>query len=161
LVLLLALAVLMTLFIPAMEAASRRRGRGGRKSASSVGRGRQQGRRGKVISGRERQQGRRGRTNYDSDAASADANGVDGGEEEIHNRGVQNVSNMDSHLALWFFPLFSAIMNSTTIFRNLAYQKHPPLVTTFCTRKYKGFSKFIKENIFRSAFQFFYFKRIF
>jgi hypothetical protein len=86
LVLLLALAVFMTLFIPAMEAASRRRGRGGRKSASSVGRGRKQGRRGKVISGRGRQQGRRGRTNnYDSDAASADANGVDGGEEELHN----------------------------------------------------------------------------
>ena len=82
LVLLLALAVLMTLFIPAMEAASRRRGR---KKGSSVGRGRQQGRRGKVISGRGRQQGRRGRTNYDSDAASADANGVDGDEEELHN----------------------------------------------------------------------------
>ena len=75
----------MTLFIPAMEAASRRRGRGGRKRGSSVGRGRQQSRRGKVISGRGRQQGRRGRTNYDSDAASADANGVDGGEEELHN----------------------------------------------------------------------------
>ena len=28
------------------------------------------------------------------------------------NRGVQNVSNMDSHLALWVFPLFSTIINS-------------------------------------------------
>ena len=67
-------------------------------------------------------------------------------------RGVQNVSNIDSHLALWFFPLFSTIINSTKNFRHLAYQEHPPLVTTFWTQKYKGFSKFIKENIFRPSF---------
>ena len=87
LVILLALAVLMTLFIPAIEAANRRRGRGGRKRGSAVGRGRgrQQGRRGKVSQGKGRQQGRRGRTNYDSDAASANANGVEGGEEALYN----------------------------------------------------------------------------
>merc|ERR1711970_1580201 len=81
LVILLALAVLMALFIPAIEAASRRRGRGGRKRGSSVGRGRgrQQGRRGRLTSGRGR------RTNYDPDAAAADANAVDGGEEGLYN----------------------------------------------------------------------------
>ena len=75
-------------------------------------------------------------------------------------RGVQNVSNMDSHLALWVFPLFSTIINSTKIFRHLAHQEHPPLVTPFRTRKYKGFSKFIMEKNCRPAFQFFYFKTI-
>merc|ERR550519_2252503 len=72
LAILLALAVFMTLFIPAIEAANRRRGR-------------QQGRRGRVTNGRGRQQGRRGRTNYDADAAAADANAVDGGEEGLYN----------------------------------------------------------------------------
>merc|ERR550519_2886526 len=67
LAILLALAVFMTLFIPAIEAANRRRGR-------------QQGRRGRVTNGRGRQQGRRGRTNYD-----ADANAVDGGEKGLYN----------------------------------------------------------------------------
>merc|ERR1712013_787886 len=83
LAILLALAVLMTLFIPAIEAANRRRGRGGRKRGSSVGkrRGRQQGRRGRVTHGRAR----RGRTNSDPDAAAADANAVDGGEEGLYN----------------------------------------------------------------------------
>merc|ERR1712212_958418 len=87
LAILLALAVFMTLFIPAIEAANRRRGRGGRKRGSSVGRGRgrQQGRRGRLTSGRGRHQGRRGRTNYDPDAAAADANAVDGGEEGLYN----------------------------------------------------------------------------
>merc|ERR1712212_179246 len=87
LAILLALAVFMTLFIPAIEAANRRRGRGGRKRGSAVGkrRGRQQGRRGRVTNGRGRQIGRRGRTNYDSDAAAADANAVDGGGEELYN----------------------------------------------------------------------------
>ena len=56
-------------------------------------------------------------------------------------RGVQNVSNMDSHLALWVFPLFSTIINSTKNFRHLAYQEHPSLAIPFRTQKYKGFSK--------------------
>merc|ERR1712119_140148 len=84
LALLLAFALLMTLFMPAIEAA-RRRGRKGRRKGSAIGRGRQQGRRGRVVSGRGRQQGRRGRTNYDSDAAAANANAVDGGGEELYN----------------------------------------------------------------------------
>ena len=62
-------------------------------------------------------------------------------------RGVKNVSNIDSNLALWFFPLFNTIINSTKHFRHLAYQEHPPLATPFRTQKYKGFSKFIKEKI--------------
>merc|ERR1712055_1011672 len=76
LVLLLCLAVLLNLFIPAIEAAAaRRRGkaaRRGRVSSSS----RQQGR-----SGRTQGQARRGR--QDGDVAEADANAVDG--EELYN----------------------------------------------------------------------------
>merc|ERR1719192_1123552 len=69
----------MTLFIPAIEAANRRRGRGGRRRGSAVGK------RGRVTNGRGRQLGRRGRTNHDADAAAADANAVDGGEEGLYN----------------------------------------------------------------------------
>merc|ERR1711892_1431502 len=70
LVLLVCLAVLLSLFLPAIEAAAaRRRGKAGR--------------RGRVASGRSRQLGRRGR--QDDDVAAADANAVDGGEEELHN----------------------------------------------------------------------------
>ena len=96
---LLALALLMTLFIPAIEAATRRRGRGRGKGIAvrkngGGGRGRQQGRKGRLVGGRAkkqgrrgRQQGRRGRTNYDSDAggAAANPNAVDGGGEELYN----------------------------------------------------------------------------
>merc|ERR1711892_1039032 len=72
LVLLVSLAVLLSIFLPAIEAAAaRRRGKAGRRGAvSSSNRGRQQGRR-----GRGRVQARRGR--QDVDAAIADANAVD------------------------------------------------------------------------------------
>merc|ERR1712183_651789 len=82
LVLLVCLAVLLSLFLPAIEAAAaRRRGKAGRRGVAN--RGRQQGRRGRVASGRSRQLGRRGR--QDDDVAAADPNAVDGGEEELHN----------------------------------------------------------------------------
>merc|ERR1712241_1086733 len=79
LVLLLSFAVLMSLFLPAIEAAAaRRRGkRAGRRGVVSQ-RGRQQGRR-----GRARVQQRRGR--QDGDVAADDANAVDGEGEELHN----------------------------------------------------------------------------
>merc|ERR1711892_1136913 len=80
LVLLVSLTVLLSIFLPAIEAAAaRRRGKAGiRGAASSSNRGRQQGRRGRV-------QARRGR--QDADVAGADdGNAVDGGEEEeLHN----------------------------------------------------------------------------
>merc|ERR1712123_221749 len=66
LVLLVSLAVLLSLFLPAIEAAAaRRRGKAGKRGAVSLSiRGRQQGRR-----GRGRVQARRGR--QDADAANA------------------------------------------------------------------------------------------
>merc|ERR1739838_454755 len=74
LVLLVCLAVLLSLFLPAIEAAAaRRRGKAGRRVAAN--KGRQQGRRGRVASGRSRQLGRRGR--QDEDVAAADPNAVD------------------------------------------------------------------------------------
>merc|ERR1711892_1053367 len=82
LVLLVSLAVLLSIFLPAMEAAAaRRRGKAGRSRGAvfSANRGRQQGRR-----GRGRVQARRGR--QDADVADDEANAVDGGEEEeLHN----------------------------------------------------------------------------
>merc|ERR1711909_183062 len=76
LVLLISLAVLLSLFLPAIEAAAaRRRGKAGRRGVVSH-RGRQQGRR-----GRARVQARRGR--QDGDVAADDANAGDG--EELHN----------------------------------------------------------------------------
>merc|ERR1712106_1111536 len=81
LVLLVSLAVLLSIFLPAIEAAAaRRRGKAGRRGVvSSSNRGRQQGRR-----GRGRLQARRGR--QDADVAADDANAVDGeAEEEIYN----------------------------------------------------------------------------
>merc|ERR1711990_942046 len=73
LVLLVSLAVLLSLFLPAKEAAAaRRRGKAGRRGVVSH-RGRQQGRR-----GRARVQARRGRQDAD------DANAVDG-ESELPN----------------------------------------------------------------------------
>jgi hypothetical protein len=79
LVLLVSLAVLLSLFLPAIEAAAaRRRGKAGRRGAvSSSNRGRQQGRR-----GRGRVQARRGR--QDADVAAGDANAVDA-ESELPN----------------------------------------------------------------------------
>ena len=73
LVILLALAFLVTLCIPFSEAAAMRRGNGGRKRGSEIGRE-------KLV----HILGRRGRTNYDSDAASANANGVDGDKEALY-----------------------------------------------------------------------------
>merc|ERR1712106_285906 len=81
LVLLVSLAVLLSIFLPAIEAAAaRRRGKAGRRGVvSSSNRGRQQGRK-----GRGRVQARRGR--QDADVAVADENAVDGeAEEEIYN----------------------------------------------------------------------------
>ena len=80
LIILLSLAVLMSVFLPAIEAAARRRGKGkGGRGAVSF-RGRQQGRR-----GRARVQARRGRQDADVAAAAADdANAVDG-ESELPN----------------------------------------------------------------------------
>merc|ERR1711910_223057 len=80
LVLLVSLALLPSLFLPAIEAAAARRrgkGRAGRRGVVSH-RGRQQGRR-----GRARVQARRGR--QDGDVAADDANAVDGEGEELHN----------------------------------------------------------------------------
>ena len=77
LVLLVSLAVLLSLFLPAIEAAAaRRRGKAGRRGGVAF-RGRQQGRR-----GRARVQARRGR--QDADVAADDANAVDG-ESELPN----------------------------------------------------------------------------
>ena len=82
LILLVSLAVLLSLFVPAIEvAAARRRGKAGRRGAvSSSYRGKQQGRRGRV-------QARRGR--QDADVAAADTNAVDGDAEE-------NISTLQS-----------------------------------------------------------------
>ena len=79
LIILLSLAVLMSIFLPAIEAAvARRRGKSGRRGGSALARrGRQQGRK-----GRGRVQARRGR--QDADVAADDANAVDG-EEELYN----------------------------------------------------------------------------
>merc|ERR1711892_659679 len=98
LVLLVSLAVLLSIFLPAIEAAAaRRRGNAGRRGAvSSSSRGRQQGRR-----GRGRVQARRGRR--DADVAVADENAVDGeGEEEIYN-GCDPATNIGGFLIqrLW------------------------------------------------------------
>merc|ERR1712106_313504 len=98
LVLLVSLAVLLSIFLPAIEAAAaRRRGEAGRRGAvSSSNRGRQQGRR-----GRGRVQARRGR--QDADVAGADANAVDGeAEEEIYN-GCDPATNIGGFLIqrLW------------------------------------------------------------
>merc|ERR1712106_1000022 len=98
LVLLVSLAVLLSIFLPAIEAAAaRRRGEAGRRGAvSSSNRGRQQGRR-----GRGRVQARRGR--QDADVAVADANAVDGeAEEEIYN-GCDPATNIGGFLIqrLW------------------------------------------------------------
>merc|ERR1711892_1602712 len=98
LVLLVSLAVLLSIFLPAIEAAAaRRRGKGGRRGAvSSSNRGRQQGRR-----GRGRVQVRRGR--QDADVAVADENAVDGeAEEEIYN-GCDPATNIGGFLIqrLW------------------------------------------------------------
>merc|ERR1711892_1271863 len=100
LVLLVCLAVLLSLFLPAIEAAAaRRRGKAGRRVAAN--RGRQQGRRGRVASGRSRQLGRRGR--QDGDVAAADPNAVDAeAEEEIYN-GCDHATNIGGFLIqkLW------------------------------------------------------------
>merc|ERR1711892_447755 len=100
LVLLVCLAVLLSLFLPAIEAAAaRRRGKAGRRVAAN--RGRQQGRRGRVASGRSRQLGRRGR--QDDDVAAADPNAVDAeAEEEIYN-GCDPATNIGGFLIqkLW------------------------------------------------------------
>merc|ERR1712001_688940 len=95
LVLLVSLAVLLSLFLPAIEAAAaRRRGKAGRRGAvSSSHRGRQ-GRRGRV-------QARRGR--QDADAVADNANAVDGeAEEEIYN-GCDPATNIGGFLIqrLW------------------------------------------------------------
>merc|ERR1711892_1118885 len=100
LVLLVCLAVLLSLFLPAIEAAAaRRRGKAGRRVAAN--RGRQQGRRGRVASARSRQLGRRGR--QDDDVAAADPNAVDAeAEEEIYN-GCDPATNIGGFLIqkLW------------------------------------------------------------
>merc|ERR1711892_679436 len=98
LVLLVSLAVLLSIFLPAIEAAAaRRRGKAGRRGAvSSSNRGRQQGRR-----GRGRVQVRRGR--QDADVAVADENAVDGeAVEEIYN-GCDPATNVGGFLIqrLW------------------------------------------------------------
>merc|ERR1712106_836790 len=98
LVLLVSLAVLLSLFLPAIEAvAARRRGKAGRRGAvSSSNRGRQQGRR-----GRGRVQARRGR--QDADVAADEENAVDGeAEEEIYN-GCDPATNIGGFLIqrLW------------------------------------------------------------
>merc|ERR1711953_1208753 len=96
LALLVSLAVLLSLFLPAIEAAAaRRRGKAGRRGVVSH-RGRQQGRR-----GRARVQARRGR--QDTDVAADDANAVDGeAEEEIYN-GCDPATNIGGFLIqkLW------------------------------------------------------------
>merc|ERR1712106_651202 len=98
LVLLVSLAVLLSIFLPAIEAvAARRRGKAERRGAvSSSNRGRQQGRR-----GRGRVQARRGR--QDADVAATDENAVDGeAEEEIYN-GCDPATNIGGFLIqkLW------------------------------------------------------------
>merc|ERR1712008_147697 len=98
LVLLVSLAVLLSIFLPAIEAAAAGRGgKAGRRGAvSSSNRGRQQGRR-----GRGRVQARRGR--QDADVAADDANAVDGeAEEEIYN-GCDPATNIGGFLIqrLW------------------------------------------------------------
>merc|ERR1712106_1236749 len=98
LVLLVSLAVLLSIFLPAIEAAAaRRRGKAERRGAvSSSNRGRQQGRR-----GRGRVQARRGR--QDADVAVIDENAVDGeAEEEIYN-GCDPATNIGGFLIqrLW------------------------------------------------------------
>merc|ERR1712123_170390 len=98
LVLLVSLAVLLSIFLPAIEAAAARRGgKAGRRGAvSSSNRVRQQGRR-----GRGRVQARRGR--QDADVAVADENAVDGeAEEEIYN-GCDPATNIGGFLIqrLW------------------------------------------------------------
>merc|ERR1712106_298335 len=98
LVLLVSLAVLLSIFLPAIEAAAaRRRGEAGRRGAvSSSIRRRQLGRR-----GRGRVQARRGR--QDADVAADDANAVDGeAEEEIYN-GCDPATNIGGFLIqrLW------------------------------------------------------------
>merc|ERR1711862_297675 len=92
LVLLISLAVLLSLFLPAIEAAAaRRRGKAGRRGVVSH-RGRQQGRR-----GRARVQARRGR--QDGDVVADDANAVDGeAEEEIYN-GCDPATNIGGFLS--------------------------------------------------------------
>jgi len=90
--------VLLSIFLPAIEAAAaRRRGKAGRRGAvSSSNRGRQQGRR-----GRGRVQARRGR--QDADVAGTDENAVDGeSEEEIYN-GCDPATNIGGFLIqrLW------------------------------------------------------------
>merc|ERR1712106_936383 len=87
---------LLSIFLPAIEAAAARRGgKAGRRGAvSSSNRGRQQGRRG-------RGQARRGR--QDADVAADDANAVDGeAEEEIYN-GCDPATNIGGFLIqrLW------------------------------------------------------------
>merc|ERR1739838_901557 len=100
LVLLVCLAVLLSLFLPVIEAAAaRRRGKAGRRVAAN--RGRQHGRRGRVASGRSRQLGRRGR--QDGDVAAVDANAVDAeADEEIYN-GCDPATNIGGFLIqkLW------------------------------------------------------------
>merc|ERR1712106_750202 len=98
LVLLVSLAVLLSIFLPAIEAAAaRRRGKAGRRGAVfSSNRGRQLGRR-----GRGRVQARRGR--QDADVAGADENAVDGeAAEEIYN-GCDPATNIGGFLIqrLW------------------------------------------------------------
>merc|ERR1712123_25757 len=98
LVLLVSLAVLLSIFLPAIEAAvARRRGKSVRRGAvSSSNRGRQQGRR-----GRGRVQAGRGR--QDADVAATDENAVDGeAEEEIYN-GCDPATNIGGFLIqrLW------------------------------------------------------------
>ena len=101
LILLVSLAVLLSLFLPAIDAAAtRRRGKAGRRGAVSA-RGNQQGRRGRVAAGRSKQLGRRGR--QDADVASPDPNAVDGeAEEEIYN-GCDPATNIGGFLIakLW------------------------------------------------------------
>merc|ERR1712008_321860 len=99
LVLLVSLAVLLSIFLPAIEAAAaRRRGKAGRSRGAvfSANRGRQQGRR-----ERGRVQARRGR--QDADVAADEANAVDGeAKEEIYN-GCDPATNIGGFLIqrLW------------------------------------------------------------
>merc|ERR1711892_1063764 len=93
LVLLVSLAVLLSIFLPAIEAAAaRRRGEAGRSRGAvfSSNRGSQQGRR-----GRGRVQARRGR--QDADALIADANAVDA-ESELPN-GCDSLTEVGNFLS--------------------------------------------------------------
>ena len=98
LILLVSLAVLLSLFLPAIEAAAaRRRGKAGRRTAvTSSSRGKQQGRRGRVAAGRSRQLGRRGRQE-DTDVAAADPNAVDA-ESELPN-GCDSMTEIGNFLS--------------------------------------------------------------